>query len=139
MLCFKFFICVEGVNHIVLQMGSHDLCRFGKIIFLDEVEDLVVAAVDIFHMNGIVVIIHCGKNIDFGAEFLRGIIQIVILRMTVKDKMKLVGIVCPAVYIAVFQQFISGSTFFFRSYSSGTCEKEFLQKVIARASNSLMH
>lgn len=86
-------IALDGVEHVALEVGAHQLlCRL-EVVVQNEPEDFVMLLVDLFAAGGLIVDVR--EQLEPGAELGVRFVETGALRIGVEDLVELLGVILP--------------------------------------------
>ena len=86
-------IALDGVEHVALEVGAHQLLRRLEVVVQNEPEDFVMLLVDLFAAGGLIV--DAREQLEPGAELGVRFIETGALRIGVEDLVELLGVLLP--------------------------------------------
>ena len=86
-------IALDGVEHVALEVGAHQLLRRLEVVVQNEAEDFVMLLVDLFAAGGLIV--DAREQLEPGAELGVRFVETGALRIGVEDLVELLGVLLP--------------------------------------------
>ena len=86
-------IALDGVEHVALEVGAHQLLRRLEVVVQNEPEDFVMLLVDLFAAGGLIV--DAREQLEPGAELGVRFVETGALRIGVEDLVELLGVLLP--------------------------------------------
>ena len=86
-------IALDGVEHVALEVGAHQLLRRLEVVVQNEPEDFVMLLVDLFAAGGLIV--DAREQLEPGAELGVRFVETGTLRIGVEDLVELLGVLLP--------------------------------------------
>ena len=86
-------IALDGVEHVALEVGAHQLLRRLEVVVQNEPEDFVMFLVDLFAAGELIV--DAREQLEPGAELGVRFIETGALRIGVEDLVELLGVLLP--------------------------------------------
>ncbi len=86
-------IALDGVEHVALEVGAHQLLRRLEVVVQNEPEDFVMLLVDLFAAGGLIV--DAREQLEPGAELGVRFVERGALRIGVEDLVELLGVLLP--------------------------------------------
>lgn len=86
-------IALDGVEHVALEVGAHQLLRRLEVVVQNEPEDFVMLLVDLFAAGGLIV--DAREQLKPGAELGVRFVETGALRIGVEDLAELLGAILP--------------------------------------------
>ena len=86
-------IALDGIEHVALEMGAHQLLRRLEVVVQNEPEDFVMLLVDLFAAGGLIV--DAREQLEPGAELGVRFVETGTLRIGVEDLVELLGVLLP--------------------------------------------
>lgn len=86
-------IALDGVEHVALEVGAHQLLRRLEVVVQNEPEDFVMLLVDLFAAGGLIV--DAREQLEPGAELGVRFVETGALRIGVEDLVELLGVILP--------------------------------------------
>lgn len=86
-------IALDGVEHVALEVGAHQLLHRLEVVVQNEPEDFVMLLVDLFAAGGLIV--DAREQLEPGAELGVRFVETGALRIGVEDLVELLGVLLP--------------------------------------------
>lgn len=86
-------IALDGVEHVALEVGAHQLLRRLEVVVQNKPEDFVMLLVDLFAAGGLIV--DAREQLEPGAELGVRFVETGTLRIGVEDLVELLGVILP--------------------------------------------
>lgn len=86
-------IALDGVEHVALEVGAHQLLRRLEVVVQNEPEDFVMLLVDLFAAGGLIV--DAREQLEPGAELGVRFVETGAMRIGVEDLVELLGVLLP--------------------------------------------
>lgn len=86
-------IALDGVEHVALEVGAHQLLRRLEVVVQNKPEDFVMLLVDLFAAGGLIV--DAREQLEPGAELGVRFVETGALRIGVEDLVELLGVLLP--------------------------------------------
>ena len=86
-------IALDGVEHVALEVGAHQLLRRLEVVVQNKPEDFVMLLVDLFAAGGLIV--DAREQLEPGAELGVRFVETGTLRIGVEDLVELLGVLLP--------------------------------------------
>lgn len=86
-------IALDGIEHVALEVGAHQLLRRLEVVVQNEPEDFVMLLVDLFAAGGLIV--DAREQLEPGAELGVRFVETGTLRIGVEDLVELLGVLLP--------------------------------------------
>lgn len=109
-------IALDGIEHVALEVGAHQLLRRLEVVVQNEPEDFVMLLVDLFAAGGLIV--DAREQLEPGAELGVRFVETGAMRIGVEDLVELLGVLLPFRDLPAGERPLPASTF-----SRSTCRR----------------
>ena len=115
-------IALDGVEHVALEVGAHQLLRRLEVVVQNEPEDFVMRLVDLFAAGGLIV--DAREQLEPGAELGVRFVETGALRIGVEDLVELLGVLLPIRDLPAGERPVAGFDVLAQRLPQGVLQRE---------------